>query len=138
MRSIALLSAATILAILAYAALPRSGMSANGLYAVDGDTLRDANGTSYRLLGYDAPETYESKCAAERQRGLAARTRLQALTDLGSSVLTDSGRRDHYNRILATLTVNGKDVAAIMIGEHLARPYHGGRRNGWCNPLSGG
>jgi endonuclease YncB( thermonuclease family) len=26
----------------------------------------------------------------------------------------------------------GRDVAGILIGEGLARPYHGGRRSGWC------
>jgi endonuclease YncB( thermonuclease family) len=33
---------------------------------------------------------------------------------------------------LGTLTFNGKDVAAVMIGEGLARPYYGERRQGWC------
>jgi hypothetical protein len=34
---------------------------------------------------------------------------------------------------LATLTVDGRDVAGVMVGEGLARPYHGKRWQGWCD-----
>jgi micrococcal nuclease len=39
---------------------------------------------------------------------------------------------DKFWRTLAVLTINGKDIAEIMIAEHLARPYHGERRPSWC------
>lgn len=52
--------------------------------------------------------------------------------DFGDAVQGFDWRLDKYRRSLATLTVNGEDVAAMMIGEGLARPYHGERREGWC------
>ena len=39
---------------------------------------------------------------------------------------------DRYGRTLAHLTVNGRDVGGVLIGEGLARQYNGGRRQGWC------
>ncbi len=44
----------------------------------------------------------------------------------------ESGKRDKYGRTLATLTANGRDVGDVLIGEGLARPYHGERRKSWC------
>jgi len=43
----------------------------------------------------------------------------------------------NYGRLCARLTVGGRDVGAIMIGEGLARPYVCGGtscppRAGWC------
>jgi hypothetical protein len=28
---------------------------------------------------------------------------------------------------------HGRDLAQVMIGERHARPYEGGRREGWCD-----
>jgi endonuclease YncB( thermonuclease family) len=36
-------------------------------------------------------------------------------------------------RVVARVTVDGKDVAAILISEGLGREYHGGKRRGWCD-----
>jgi endonuclease YncB( thermonuclease family) len=44
----------------------------------------------------------------------------------------ESGKLDRYGRTLASVTVNGRDVGEILIGEGLARPYQGGRRGSWC------
>ena len=35
---------------------------------IDGDTIRAALAT-YRLVGFDAPETYRAKCPSERELG---------------------------------------------------------------------
>jgi micrococcal nuclease len=68
----------------------------------------------------------------ELQLGMKAKARLEQLIASGTARIIESGKLDKYRRSLATLTVNGKDVAAVMIGERLARPYHGERRQGWC------
>jgi micrococcal nuclease len=108
----------------------QSGPSA--FIVVDGDTIRSPAGVKYRLLGFDAPETFYAKCDGELQLGLKAKARLEQLIASGTARIIESGRLDRYRRTLAVLTVDGRDVAATLIGEGLARPYHGERRRGWC------
>lgn len=100
---------------------------------VDGDTIHTYDGTKYRLLGYDTPETYRAQCAEELALGQQATQRLKELLSLGHAHLTENGETDHYGRTLAWLTVDGQDVGGILISEGLARPYHGGRRGSWCD-----
>jgi micrococcal nuclease len=64
--------------------------------------------------------------------GQKATARLEQLIASGVARIIESGRRDKYGRTLAVLTVNGEDVAGVMIGEGLARAYHGERRQSWC------
>lgn len=103
------------------------------LIVVDGDTVKSPYGVTYRLLGFDTPETHFAKCSYERELGLAAKERLGKLLANGEVKVLESGRRDRYGRTLATLTVNGKDVGEILINEGLARPYAGKKRAGWCS-----
>ena len=102
------------------------------LIVVDGDTVKAPYGVTYRLLGFDAPETHFAKCKAERELGLAAKERLEQLVATTEVKVIESGKRDKYGRTLATLTANGRDVGDVLIGEGLARPYHGERRKSWC------
>lgn len=100
---------------------------------VDGDTVK-VKGTSYRLLGFDTPELH---ITCERQRALSAKDRLSALVnDPATRVLIRPATRpDKYGRVLAQLMVGptgNRNVADILIGEGLAHPYEGGRRQPWC------
>ena len=106
--------------------------SPSAFIAIDGDTIKSPAGVKYRLLGLDAPETYLAKCIEELDLGTAAKRRLQELIDTGKARLVESGRIDKYGRTLATLHIAGADVAGILIKEGLARPYAGGKREGWC------
>jgi endonuclease YncB( thermonuclease family) len=99
---------------------------------VDGDTIKAPFGVTYRLLGFDTPETRFARCDAERELGLAAKDRLEELLTIGEVRVLESGKLDRYGRTLASVTVNGRDVGEILIGEGLARPYQGGRRGSWC------
>ena len=103
------------------------------LIAVDGDTVKDGNGTSYRLAGIDAPETRQAKSPQEKEHGLRAKARLGELLSSGRvEVIPETKRgREKYNRTLATIKVNGVDVGGILIKEGLARPYNGGKRQPW-------
>ncbi|MDY6960287.1 MAG: thermonuclease family protein [Pseudomonadota bacterium] len=102
------------------------------LRVIDGDTVAVGE-RRIRLMGLDAPEARGAKCPREKILGVAAKLRLAALTASPERVrLEPSGRRDRYGRELARLLVDGRDVATILIGEGLAHPYSGGRRQGWC------
>lgn len=100
---------------------------------VDGDTIKAPFGPTYRILGYDTPETYFAKCDAERELGLAAKAKLEELLARGEVRVLESGKTDRYGRSLAKVTINGEDLARVMIREGLARPYHGERRQSWCD-----
>ena len=98
---------------------------------VDGDTFW-IDGEKVRIAGIDAPETHPSHCAEEARLGSAATGRLRALLNSGAVTMTSIDRnRDRYGRLLRNVSVNGRDVGDVLIGEGLAREYAGGRRP-WC------
>lgn len=104
---------------------------------VDGDTITvPASGTSpgyrIRVMGIDAPELH-GKCPDEIKRAQQAKARLAQLVSGGVTFKTDLSV-DRYGRLLAqVLTRADQDVAQILIGEGLGRPYDGkGARQPWC------
>jgi micrococcal nuclease len=100
---------------------------------IDGDTIEHA-GIRYRLMGFDTPETIQAKCVAELRMGRDARAKMiERIASVDVVSIRKSGRRDRYGRELAWLYVGGVNVADYMISIGLAREYHGGPREGWCN-----
>jgi endonuclease YncB( thermonuclease family) len=106
---------------------------------VDGDTVDmtcpGEGRFRARLTGYDTPESFEPRCAAEAQVARAATTRLRGLVRAAGSVDARLGGRDRYDRRLVRLSLDGRDVGATLIAEGLALPYTGGRRPDWCARL---
>jgi endonuclease YncB( thermonuclease family) len=113
---------------------------------LDGDTIRVA-GETFRLVGFDAPESYRARCASERELGNRATFRLRQLVARGGLDLervacscrsgTEGTPRCNYGRSCATLTSRGRDVGVVLIAEGLARPFVCGRtscpsRVSWC------
>ena len=106
------------------------------LPVVDGDTVTLICGEdgmqSARLLGFDTPEKFAPKCAAEflaaERAGWVLRTMIQKADRL---TLTQEGA-DQYGRALVRLELDGQDVAGRMIREGYARRYGGGPRGSWC------
>jgi len=89
------------------------------LIAVDGDTLRCGR-EIIRLIGIDAPEL-PGHCQEGRDCApgdpLASRLALEALSR-GTAVIDRQGR-DHYDRTLARVRVNGVDLScAQLAGGH--------------------
>jgi endonuclease YncB( thermonuclease family) len=102
------------------------------IYAVDGDTIR-IGAETYRLIGYDTPETYRAECAAEKALGDRATNRLRDLLYAANeATLLVQAERDRYGRGLAILKIAEQDVGPQLVSEGLARPYDGGTRRGWC------
>jgi endonuclease YncB( thermonuclease family) len=101
----------------------------------DGDTLC-IDGRPHRIANIDAPELRHAQCDAERRLAMVAKRRLIELLGSGRMEVTVgdpvTGRTfDRHDRILATISVDGHDVGAILIAEGLARPWEGKRRS-WC------
>jgi endonuclease YncB( thermonuclease family) len=107
---------------------------------VDGDTVdMTCPGTGRfraRLTGYDTPESFEPRCAAEAQVARAATARLRALVRAADSVDARLGGWDRYDRRLVRLSLDGRDVGATLIAEGLAVRYTGGPRIDWCARLT--
>ncbi len=84
-----------------------------------------------RVLGVDAPEI-RGKC--EREKQLARLAKQFTVKQLrGAKVITLSKvQRGKYFRILAYVDIDGKDLSTLLINAGHARPYDGGKRQGWC------
>lgn len=107
-------------------------ISASDVIIVDGDTI-DHGDDSYRLVGFDTPETYKPQCAAEKALGLKAKSRLAELIQTAGHInLEIEDEVDRHGRFLAVGQVNGRNVAKTLISEGLAREYWGGKRQSWC------
>jgi endonuclease YncB( thermonuclease family) len=79
---------------------------------VDGDTIR-VGGERIRLRGIDTPEMSELE-------GPAAKRRLEELLRSGSIRIEPRGR-DVYNRLLADVFVNERNVAEILRSEGFSK-----------------
>lgn len=111
---------------------PSGVPSPDEIRVIDGDTI-EYQGLSYRLAGYDTPETRFADCPAEKAKGEKATHRLQELINRASKIeLRTEGGRDRYGRGLGRLLLDNQDVGTILISEGLARAYDGGKRAGWC------
>lgn len=109
-------------------------------YVIDGDTVDMScpgmGAFRARLTGYDTPEAVEPGCAAEAQAARQATARLRSLVAEAQSVQPGFGGTDRYGRRLVRLSLDGRDVGAVLIAEGLAVPYSGGRRIDWCDRLT--
>ncbi|PSJ16078.1 thermonuclease family protein [Nitrosomonas supralitoralis] len=85
-----------------------------------------------RINGIDAPEL-RGKCEQEKIGAMDSRAYLAHLLLNAKDVELRNIHRDKYFRINAAVFADGVDVGADMISKGLARPYSGGKRNGWCN-----
>lgn len=102
--------------------------------AIDGDTYI-CHGERIRVENIDAPELH-ARCTAELDAARAAKLFAQHTLD-GALVIEiriyQRRPRDRYGRTLARVIVDGDDLGDLMIEARLARPYHGERRQGWCD-----
>ena len=104
----------------------------------DGDTLTvDAEPwpgltarTSVRVAGVDTPEIW-GKCQSEKDLAVRARDFVRSM--VGAQVQLTNVRPGKYaGRVVADVWVRGQKLSDLLIAKNLGRPYHGGRREGWC------
>lgn len=108
------------------------GVDPAAIQVVDGDTIR-WRGQRIRLQGMDSPELFSPQCGVELTAARAARDALRARLDAAQRAeLRIAPEPDRYGRGLATLFLDGEDVAKGMIRAGHARSYWGGVRAAWC------
>jgi micrococcal nuclease len=107
---------------------------------IDGDTvevrahvwLDQMIVTKVRLKSIDAPE-FRTACPEEARKAAASQEALMALLHGGRAYLTGLARDKYGGRVLGDLlTQDGRTISQIMLASGHARPYAGGRRQGWC------
>ena len=123
--------------VLGYLGAKFSGSSACAVTSViDGDTVRvfcPGRGLqSARLLGFDTPELYSPRCFREWWAGTKASWALSKNLWFADEVNIVLSGTDRYNRRLATLFIDGTNLSRLMVDAGHARPYAGGKREGWC------
>ena len=133
--------AETTVAVASRAPAVQPGHPAEVVRVLDGDTFEarvhvwpgiDIT-TKVRLRGIDAPEL-RARCPDERSKAEAARDALAAMLEEGSVFVTRVGLDKYGGRVLADAgTRSVADVGAAMLAAGLARPYDGGKRQGWCD-----
>ena len=109
---------------------------------VDGDTI-DLAGRRVRLVGFNAPETWQPACPAEADLGNRAKRRLRELvagSDLSYSPVpcscapgTEGTDACNHGRSCGSLFAAGRDVGDILVAERLAVRYACGSTR--CPPL---
>ena len=104
---------------------------------LDGDTVAFGS-ERMRIINIEAPGISEPECEREEIFALRSRQRLAELIRSGPVTVERAGR-DHLGRTLARLILaDGRDVAAVLVDEGLALPWHEGleareaRRRHWC------
>lgn len=125
---------AGVLTLLASPTLADSGSRSIVASVTDGDTFRLTTGERIRIAGIDAPETQQdqARCALERERGRAASRQLRAMLE-GQSVTIERASRS-YNRTVARVHFNGRDLGRELIRLGIARPWpRGTPKPDWCS-----
>ena len=99
-----------------------------------GDTIV-AHGETYRLVGFDTPETVQAQCPSERKLGYRATFRLRRIVAEGGLDLEPVSCKESH--ACAILRAHGQNVAELMVAKGLARPFTCSTAScpphkGWC------
>ena len=122
-------------------------IQSGAIQVIDGDTIT-AGGQTVHLLGFDTPEAdMNADCDSERTLAARATLKLRQLIAAGGLDLSlvrcscpagsEGTQACNYGRACGLLMAAGKDVAAVLIADGLAKPYHCSRdqcprRAPWC------
>jgi micrococcal nuclease len=77
---------------------------------------------TFRVLNYDAPETFRPKSEEERRHGELAKNKAIELLDKKIvKIKTKKDKTDKYGRYLADIDLGEKTFSQIMISENLQK-----------------
>lgn len=77
-----------------------------------------------RLIGVDTPELRDSRPQVKAQ-ALQAAAFVKGLLPVGSTLILTHVKRDKYFRLDAKISVNGSDLAGMLIERGFAKPWSG-------------
>lgn len=105
----------------------------------DGDTFRailpnESKELKIRVRGVDTPEI-KGQCSYEKDAALRARDFTKSLLRNAKVVQLSDVGEDKYHRVLATVTIDGVDLANTLISEGFGRQWKG-HREIWCVPVT--
>ena len=107
----------------------------------DGDTCyvtmpalpKSLSKMTVRILGIDTPEL-RGKCSKEKELAMKARIFANKTFREARVIEFKDLKWDKYGgRILSNVYLDGYLYADMIINEQLARPYDGGKKEGWCD-----
>lgn len=84
-----------------------------------------------RVAGIDAPELH-GECPCEVALAKDARAFVTYMLQNADTIELRNVRRDKYFRLLAEVWVDGESLGESLIDAGYARPYAGGKKQGWC------
>lgn len=113
------------------------------VHAVDGDTVgidmktlpENLQHIKIRVFGIDTPEKgFRAQCESEREladkASLFTKEKLQSAKDINIEFV----KWDKFGgRILGKITIDGNDLAGMLINGGYARAYFGDKKKSWCN-----
>ena len=86
-----------------------------------------------RILGIDTPEL-RGECSKEKELAMKARIFANKTFREARIIEFKDLKWDKYGgRILSNVYLDGYLYADMIINEQLARPYDGGKKDGWCD-----
>lgn len=123
-------------------------VASNDIYVLDGGTI-DMRGQRIRLVGFDAPdEGQRARCETERMLAARSAARLRQIIRRGDKIDvqivacacppgTEGTQQCNNGWPCGRLTVDGKDVGAMLVAENLAHTFVCGqyscpKRLSWC------
>jgi len=88
--------------------------------------------TNVRVHGIDTPETtWRAKSECEKQDGRAATEFVKEFLKGKQIMITNVKLGKYAGRVIANITVGGKDLSALLLETNYAVPYFGGKKLKW-------
>jgi endonuclease YncB( thermonuclease family) len=85
-----------------------------------------------RFVNIDTPEIRGHHCGEEFVKALDATTYVRKRLGQAKRIDVLASGLDNFSRVLAVVLVDGVNINQELIARGYARPYHGGKRKGWC------